>query len=508
MHSRSLLPWPQALRCVAMAAVLAAGAMASHAAEAPVAPPPGTPWPVTKLPTPSAQNNHSAAVDALRQAGPLSLAQLTDYALRHNPATQAAWLAAQADGLGVDVARALWWPTLSINAPLTFTRTKTETGASSNNTNPDGTPLEDGREPINNNGVNRAFSPTLSLSWVLFDFGGRAAEVDAARWQAVASQLGYNRSLQTVVNTVELAYFTLLGNRQLQSALQLGVESASASLDVAQARRQAGLATIGEAAQAEAVLADARLQLARAQTQTASAEGGLAAAIGVPVTTPLNVADVPDNTTPESQAFAPGQVDALLASARLSRADLVALDAQVQQAQAQVISTRAQGLPSVALSAQIARTYNSVTANRSTQQLGLALRIPLFDGGLVRAQTQQAQARADVLTAQREQQRQAVELDVWQSYQEANSAEPVIASAQAALKSASVAQNAARERYGAGVGSLLELLLAQTTTAQARVNLVQARYDAYLALSRLGFAVGAGQGMANGVSRNSTGSGR
>ncbi|MGS0757668.1 TolC family protein, partial [Roseateles sp. GG27B] len=58
------------------------------------------------------------------------------------------------------------------------------------------------------------------------------------------------------------------------------------------------------------------------------------------------------------------------------------------------------------------------------------------------------------------------------------------------LRSATVADNAARERYSAGVGSLLELLLAQSSAAQARVSLVQARYDARLAVAQLGYAVG------------------
>ncbi|MGS0757255.1 TolC family protein, partial [Roseateles sp. GG27B] len=55
--------------------------------------------------------------------------------------------------------------------------------------------------------VSRALAPSLGLSWVLFDFGARAAGVDGARWQAAASQLGYNRTLQTVVVAVEQAYY-------------------------------------------------------------------------------------------------------------------------------------------------------------------------------------------------------------------------------------------------------------------------------------------------------------
>jgi outer membrane protein TolC len=413
------------------------------------------------------------ACTCARADAPLSLAELSDFALRNNPATRAAWFNATVDMAGTDAARALLQPNLSLNVPLTFDRGQASGGAASGSSD-----------------VTRTLAPSLGLTWVLFDFGARASGVEAARWQAAASQLGYNRALQSVVNLVEQAYYGLLGARQLQAALQLGVTATRASLDVAQARRSAGLATVGETALAEAAWAQATLQLVRAQSATRSADGSLASALGLPVNTPLNVADddlrpLPANT-PEGS-----RIDALLATARTSRADLLALNAAVQQGQAQLAAAQVQGWPQLALSAQAGRRWVSDGNNGNTQQLALTLTMPLFDGGLIRAQTQAARARVDLLTAQRDQQSQVVDLDVWQSFQNADSADAVIDSAQALLRSATQAEDAARERYRVGVGSLLELIVAQSTAAQARVSAVQARYDARLAVARLGYAVGA-----------------
>lgn len=417
---------------------------------------------------------HAAAPGAL-PAGPMSLAELSDYALRHNPATRAAWASALADAAGIDAARALLRPVVSAGVPLTFARSTAPDAAAA---------------PAAAPAVTRSLDPSIGLSWVLFDFGARASGVEAARWQAAASRLTYNRELQTVVANVEQSYFTLLGARQLEASLQIGVDAAQASLDAAQARRRAGLATIAETAQAEAALGQARLQLVQARASARSAAGTLANAIGVPVTQPLQLADAA-----AFGALSPAvRLDDLLLAAHVSRADLVALAAQVRQGEAEVAATEAQGKPSLALSAGVARHWGNDGKNGASQQIALTLSIPIFDGGLVRAQTAAARARLQSVVAQRDQQRQTVDLDVWQNYQQADSSETAVATAEASLRSANVAEAAARERYRSGVGLLLELLSAQSIAAQARASLVQARYDGQLALSRLGYAVGAGLG--------------
>lgn len=429
----------------------------------------GRPWEVP--PVPRDEPAMSPIVSSLSTDNAWSLAALSDFALRNNPATRLAWSAALANQASVAAASALLQPNVTLPVPLTFDHGETTAVGASNTT--------------------RSVSPSLSLTWVLFDFGARASGVEAARWQAVASQLGYNRALQTVVNTVEQAYYGLLGARQLQAALQLSVQATKASLEVAQARRSAGLATVSDTALAESAWADATLQFVRAQAGARSAEGSLANAVGLPVNTALKVADEVMSQPSATSYQTLARMDDLLRTARTSRADLVALNAQVLQGQAQLAAAQAQGRPVLTLSAKADRQWRSDVDSRNTQQLAFTLSIPVFDGGLVRAQTQAALARVQQFTAQRDQQQQNVALEVWQSFHLADSAETVIDSAQALLRSATEAESAARERYGAGVGSLLELLLAQSAAAQARVSVVQARYDAQLAMARLGYAVGA-----------------
>jgi outer membrane protein TolC len=180
---------------------------------------------------------------------------------------------------------------------------------------------------------------------------------------------------------------------------------------VARAYRLAGLATAGDTAQAEAAWADARLQFLRARAAARSAEGSLAYDVGLSVNSVLALAsddssdleDLP--ALPALPGLAAQPIDDLLATARTSFADLLALSALLQQSEAQVVAAQAQGRPSLGLSAQAERRWSNDGGNAgsaSTQGLALTLSIPLFDGGLVRVQVQAARARTQQLAPQRE----------------------------------------------------------------------------------------------------------
>ena len=89
------------------------------------------------------------AISALPSNRLLTLADLSDFALRNHPTTRAAWAAALLDRAGLEAALALAQPSVALSLPLTL-----EHGGSA--------------APA----VSRAIAPSLSLSWVLFDFGG------------------------------------------------------------------------------------------------------------------------------------------------------------------------------------------------------------------------------------------------------------------------------------------------------------------------------------------------
>jgi len=79
---------------------------------------------------------------------------------------------------------------------------------------------------------------------------------------------------------------------------------------------------------------------------------------------------------------------------------------------------------------------------------------------------------------------------VWQAYQNLRTAAATLDSSAAQLKSAELAAEVANARYKSGLATILDLLSAQTTLANARVQQVQARLDWAAGRTALGHAVG------------------
>ncbi|MGH2396821.1 MAG: TolC family protein, partial [bacterium] len=300
------------------------------ATEAMTAPAPQFPWrssePPLRVPEPE-------SIIAVEVSGPLSLAELTDLALLNNPATHEAWAAARAQAAELGIARSLFWPQLNGLVNLTHSKSISSGGAS--------VPTQ------------TRYGPSVSLAYVLFDFGVRAGELEAARYRLLAANLLQNRVLQDVVLLVEQTYYQVLGLERLVSANDETLKSASVSLKAASVRRQAGLATIGDVYRAETAVGQVRLTRHRNEGELSKARGQLAVAVGMPVDTPLALnpwpREAPITEVRES-------LDLILQQAKTMRPDLIAAEAEVRAARAEVQAATAAGRPRLELAINGART--------------------------------------------------------------------------------------------------------------------------------------------------------
>jgi outer membrane protein len=132
--------------------------------------------------------------------------------------------------------------------------------------------------------------------------------------------------------------------------------------------------------------------------------------------------------------------------------------------------------------------YNN--SNNQDRLFSVNVTYPLFDGGFVRSQFRADQAAARAAEAQLTSLRQQVAVEVEQAYR-------TLAQARAALPAVAAAQQAAQVNYDAaiasrreGVGSIVDVITAQTSLVQAQVNYVQAVYTFYTADAALARAIG------------------
>ena len=271
--------------------------------------------------------------------------------------------------------------------------------------------------------------------------------------------------------------------------LQGWLDLASVHVRIAQ-RRVAGLATIGDVYQAEAALATADLALQQAQGQLAVSRGQLAVAVGYSVDTDLPLAPWAGKVRAQLPAKS---VQQLLQDAKDSRPEILASKAQVQSAVSNLEATEGRGWPTLGLTASGQRTRSLIGGQNSTAtgyNAGLTLSIPLFTGFADQAANRQAQAAVDTAQASADQLLLTVELEVWQAYQNLITAASSLDTTDTGLKSAQEASDVTNARYKGGLGSILDVLSAQATLANARVQQVQARLNWFAAQTAMGHAVG------------------
>ena len=146
----------------------------------------------------------------------------------------------------------------------------------------------------------------------------------------------------------------------------------------------------------------------------------------------------------------------------------------------------ARAYPSINGTANWGNTYYGTTALYKDNYSGaLLFSVPLFTGFSQRHNVEQARADQETAQARLNGLEQQVVLEVWTSYYNLKTAEQRVRTSKDLLKSATESHQVALGRYKAGVGSVLDLLSAQSALAIARAQRVLANADWYVSLAAL-----------------------
>jgi outer membrane protein TolC len=410
----------------------------------------------------------------------LTLPDLVDIALCRNPQTAASWAGVRVAAAQIGIAKAATLPgvNFSIGPTLSSSKSFQDTGFIDANGN-----LVGGSSVLTQ--VNS--SARLAVNYLIFDGGGRRAQIDAATAQQRAALASYADTAQAIVLNVVSAYNSLAANRAIEAANLANLAFARQSRDLAAGRKAAGVATAADQLQGETALSQAELTLIQTRGAIATATAQLAVAAGLPPTQKLDLA--PPAPLASGDLLKSG-AEALIADAEKLRPDIVAARANVDAAAANVRAAQSAGRPS--FSAQAANTLSAfdTTIDRNVASVGASLSVPLFSGWNTRYNIAAARARLEQQEALAEQTRQQAGLAVYSNYVALDNALSSLATARVLLASASLSADLAQGRYKAGVGTYADLLNAQNALAGARQQLVQNEFNVRTANAQLARAVG------------------
>lgn len=324
----------------------------------------------------------------------------------------------------------------------------------------------------------------LSASYQLDLFGETRAQVRAVK-ESLTQQLLDQRALElTVEQQVASGYVSVLALRAQLATAKDNLEIAQRIYQLVQVRYNAGAVSGYDLEGQKASLAASEARIPAIEQQLASAESALAILLGRPAQ---------DWHAPDGDLMAlrlpvtnPGMPSDLL----LRRPDLLAAEAGLRAADANVDAARAAYFPSINLSAGLSSILQS--GSDLLASVGASASQTVFSGGRLAAQTRSAQARRDALIASY---RKAAlnafrDVDVALNQQSSSAAqETAYRTAESASKKA---LDLAEIRYKAGSSDLNSLLTAQSSYFSARNNVKQARADQLQAAIDLFVALGGG----------------
>lgn len=413
---------------------------------------------------------------------PLTLQEAIERALCAHPDTRNAWTIIEERAAAVGISKAAYLPTLSATGEWVHDDSITDVRDHS---------------ALSSNYSTMVHSGSLTLGWVLYDFGGRRAALANAKALLIAALANEDAVLQQVFADTAKGYYAAQSAREQLHADDAVVTDAQNSLNAAQERVENGAGPMTEVYQAKTAYAQALVTQTRDRGQALAAQGNLANAIALSPDTPLTLDALNESVSP--YATFTSTVTALMAQAERTHPAMLAAEKELQAAQAGVTQARAQGRPTIKLVGQYSQNNEPVQlglgqphypATGHDGYIGVQVNVPIFSGFTTTYQVRQAQAQVEQQSAALDKTRQQVALQVWTSYQTLQTDTQNLVFSSQLQDVATQAWESAQRRYRTGVGTILELLSTQSALAQARQQRVEAvtewRYDRVALASALG----------------------
>jgi len=337
-------------------------------------------------------------------------------------------------------------------------------------------------------------SSIANFSMILYNFGKREGNVQAARETLGATQQDYATTTQDTVLAIKQAYYVYLGNQALVKVRQDTVRNRE--LLVGQAR---GFFEVGTRAKIDVARAEANLF--SAQADLIAAENGVKIA-WVTLRNAMGSPRLPEQ--PVAADSPEVEFSTNLAGARNiafdARSELKSFESQ-RKASDQLIAVARRGhLPDLIFDANYGRRHVSDERTNSrglslfplqeTWMFQLSFNIPIFDGFRTTQRVEETLHNYYNVRAQEEDRRQLIALEVEQSYLRVVETQERIKATESAAKAAKENLDLAQGRYQVGVGSIIEVTDAETLYTDAQTTYIRTVYDYKIADAQLARAMG------------------
>ncbi len=326
-------------------------------------------------------------------------------------------------------------------------------------------------------------SAQLQASQPIYAGGRISAGIERAKAGIGAADRNFDAARQDLILDVVTAYVDVRRDREAVAIRKNNVEVTGEQVRAAQDRFEVGVVTRTDVSQAQARLEGAKAALAGAEAALEGSQAFYEFLTGQPPG---------DLVVPPPLPALPTALEVAFADADAKNPSILAAREELRAAGAGVDAAKADGRPqlSIVTTAGIQETYGD-SSRRDTNVSAVAQgRMPIFTGGAVKAQVnaaklqrEQARRRVDAFETQ-------VRAQVAQSWFGYEASVRAIEASRRQVEAAEIAYEGAKEELAVGVRTTLDVLDQEQQLFEARLALIGAERDAYVAAHQLLRATG------------------
>ncbi len=401
----------------------------------------------------------------------LNLAELIDIALQNNPSTKETWAKARSYAAQYSQSLSSFYPSGKLSA--SYFRDK-------------GTfisPFAPTEYYYTQGG------PDLYISYTLFDFGQRSAAAVAAREALYYADFSHNQNIQTVMQTVMDNYYAYLYQLAVLRANESDLVNAQTSLDAANDKFSLGVAALGDVAQARTQYLQSKINLTTQKYNVENAFAQLASDIGLPATIAFKVQPLPEQIQADP---ALASVEELVCKAQAQRQDFLAAQANLKSKEAGLLGAKRAMLPVFSTTLDAGRYWFNQGFEEKFFHWNclFSVSMPIFQGFYYRNQIRDAEARVEQSRAELLQMELAIIQNVATAHVGVKTAAQNLCDTEEYLKAAELEFNIALTSYKAGTATILDVLSAQSSLADARSKKAESQKNWFTALAAMAYATG------------------
>jgi multidrug efflux system outer membrane protein len=403
------------------------------------------------------------------------LNELQGEALAYNQDLKAAAARVDQARAAARIKRSDFFPTLQGTARYSDYRT------SGNSPSPLGFPIE---------GFNaQQWDVPFDLSYEVDVWGKIRRSFEGAQQMALSAEAARQNVLLILQADVAVHYFGLVGAAAEIEMFQRAIDIRQEALDLFKLRLEVGVGSEFEVERTRAELAIAKADLGAAQQRQAQLQNALAVLCGRP---PSGFAFPKVPTLAQAPHIAPNLPSTLLER----RPDVAEAERQMAARNSQIGVTKAAFFPSVRLTAyggfQSADLSDLFTWESRVWGVSPSVTMPIFEGGRIKADVEQAQAVYDEAVANYRQRILVAFREVEDNLAAIRFLREQVEARSEAVDAATKSVKLATDRYTAGTINFLEVIDAETIRLQNAIAQIRISTDQLNATVRLIKAMGGG----------------